>query len=221
MTQLLEGCRSLRVPDTARARTRIDSVVIIGSTCAGKTTLLDAIRDSELVSQQRVVIPPRFITRPGRHADCTTENVHLSLAEFEAKVESDEIDVSWVRHMESGREERYGFPPTPSGQLPVYSGNNAVYAKAARIRPARALDNAFLIGVYAPDPVRERRLRERSPDLYSECCEEVAYRLADRSDSILPHVDVIIDNHGALEAAALVDIVQIVGRIADLAAGRG
>lgn len=214
----IAGCRSLRVGAQPqwRGRQGIDSVVIVGSTCAGKTTLANAIRGSELACSGRVVVPVRYITRERRDNDDTIENTHISAAEFDARIGAGEIAMAWVRPMENGREVHYGFPAVSAQALPVYSGNNAMYMASTTWR-AGALGHALLVGVYAPDFVRESRLRQRSPDLWHNCRDEVTHRLADRAVNMLPHVGVIIDNHGDLEETAPVEVVGLIEVIAGLA----
>jgi len=218
----MTGFRSIRACDghDPAVRHDVDGVVVVGSTCAGKTTLANAVRDSQLVRDGRVSVPARYITRPRRANDSIEENVHVSVADFESRVRNGEIALRWSRPMESGRKEHYGFEAVPAQSLPVYSANNAVYANPTSIWPAGTLDRALLVGVHAPDEVRAQRLRERSPDLFDNCRAEVAYRLGDQSKNVLPHVAVVIDNHGELEEAAIAEIVQLVERIADVFAGR-
>jgi ribose 1,5-bisphosphokinase PhnN len=209
----LSGTRAVRVPDPDRlaALVRIECVVIVGSTCAGKSTLVDAIRASEMCRLGRVDVPTRYITRPPRGSDNLVENVHLSPEQFDAGVRNGAIGLRWVRHLEAGRVVRYGFGPPLAGAVPVYSANNAIYAGSSEVRPEGALTHALLIGVYTPDAIRAERLRRRSPDLWSRPG-EVDNRLADRASNIEPHVHLVIADHDELEAVAPLEIVSLVTR---------
>lgn len=211
----LSGTRSLRVPDPERlaAVSRVECIVIVGSTCAGKTTLVDAIRRSKPYADGVVDIPVRYITRPPRGGDSLVENVHVTDDEFEARVQAGSIVLRWLRSMGPGRTIRYGFGPPRAGAFPVYSANNAIYAPGGDVRPVGAIAHALLVGVYAPDELRAERLRRRSPDLWSQP-DEVASRLEDRAASIEPHVHVVIEDHGDLELVSPSEIVALVTRVA-------
>jgi hypothetical protein len=109
----------------------------------------------------------------------------------------------WSRTLEAGHVERYGFATPAAGALPVYSANNAICTSAD-------LAHALIVGVFAPDELRERRLRARSPSLCAERLDEVRARMAERADAFRPHAHVVIENHGALETAATEDVIAVV-----------
>ena len=206
LVALVARSSSLSLPDPARLTgvDRVTRIAIVGATCAGKSTIVDAIRASGLTA-----IPPRFLTRAPRAGDRAEENLHVSAAEFDARVARGEIDLRWVRPMEAGREERYGFAPS-SAPLTVYSANNALCSNAGSVRPAGAFEDLFIIGVIAPDDLRASRLLERSPDLVRDRPAESAYRLADRSENILPCVHVLIDNDERRQRAAPAEAVELI-----------
>jgi ribose 1,5-bisphosphokinase PhnN len=215
LLSMIADARSLHLssPEGPPFPQRIDAVVIVGSTCAGKTTICNALRRSAMVRDGLLAVPPRFLTRPARRHDQPVESIHLSQAEFEDKVVRGDIASCWTRQLESGRWVRYGFPSIEPGRLPVYSGNNALLPRAPGQAAHALAEHALLIGVCAPDPVRARRLQIRSPDLVEERPEEVACRLADSSSSVLGHVHVVVENHGDLEAAAPQEVAGLVGLI--------
>jgi ribose 1,5-bisphosphokinase PhnN len=199
----LTGATSLRFdrepPD------RIDAIVIVGSTCVGKTTLADAIRCSALPG---VEVPQRFVTRPPRDDDNASEAAYASADQLDAAIAAGAVGVYWSRVL-AGVTERYAFAVPSRGMLPVYSANNAIYV-AGNVRPLDALENAIVIGVFAPDAVREARLRARSPALWRDRPHEAHARLAESADTMLSHVHVVIENHGPLESAAKQDIAALV-----------
>ncbi|MDB4964069.1 MAG: hypothetical protein JWP01_4068 [Myxococcales bacterium] len=208
-----EALRSIRAPDPERLAPldRIGCVVIVGSTCTGKSTLVDALRRSALCKQGLVDVPVRYLTRPRRGGDDTVENVFVSHEEFARRAGTGEIAIAWRREIEPGRAVSYGFAASRPGVLPVYSANNAVFAPDAEVSPARAFADALFVGVVAPDPLRAERLQRRSPDLWSRPG-EIARRLEDLASRVEDHVHVVVENHGELERAALHDIVTLVER---------
>lgn len=206
--EVAEG-RAVRIRDRDRlaALGPIDAVVIVGPTCVGKTTLIAAVRDSELCASGAVDVPTRFITRPPRAGDDLVENVHVTDDELAARIAAGEIGLRWIRRMEGGRMIRYGFARPRAGALPVFSANNAILDADAELLPAASLDHALRIAVHAPPELRAQRLRTRSPDLWAHP-DEVAHRLAEPAPDIGVHV--VIDNHGELEPVAKAEIVTLV-----------
>ncbi len=205
--ELADG-RAVRIHDRARldALGRIDAVVIVGPTCVGKTTLVAALRDSDLCATGAVDVPTRYITRMPRGGDDLVENVHVTDDELTARVEAGEIGLRWIRRMDGGRTIRYGFARPRVGALAVFSANNAIFATDAELLPCGRLDHALRIAVHAPAALRAERLRVRSPDLWAHPA-EVAHRLA---ESALGDVHVTIDNHGELEPFAKAEIVILI-----------
>jgi len=188
----------------------IECIVVVGSSGAGKSTLVKAIRTAITGTPSRLEVPSRYVTRPARPDDCTHDNLAISAEEFDKKVCSGTIGLHWVRPMENQREERYGFPPVAAGRIAVYSANNALFTNMASVRPADVLDHAFVLGVYAPETVRNERLSHRSPDLCRERPDEIAYRLTDDVAAILSQVHVVVANYGTDEATALCEVVALV-----------
>lgn len=206
--EIAEG-RAVRIRDRDRlaALGPIDAVVIVGPTCVGKTTLVAAVRDSELCATGAVDVPTRFITRPPRAGDDLVENVHVTDDELAARIAAGEVELRWIRRMDGGRTIRYGFARPRAGALPVFSANNAILAADAELLPAASLDHALRIAVHAPSELRAQRLRTRSPDLWAHP-DEVAHRLAE--PTLDAGVHVVIDNHGELEPVAKAELVALV-----------
>jgi ribose 1,5-bisphosphokinase PhnN len=200
----LAGTRALRFERPPPAT--IDRIVIVGSTCAGKTTLAGAVRAAALPG---VDIPRRFVTRPPRRDDVVAEASYLTSDELDAAIAAGAISMHWRRTFEAGRSERYAFAVPRTETLAVYSANNAIFVDG-NVQPAGALERALLVGVYAPDAIREQRLRARSPALFRDHPDEVAARLGERAESMVSHVHVVIENHGALEPLARDEIVRLV-----------
>jgi ribose 1,5-bisphosphokinase PhnN len=188
----------------------IEVIVVVGGTCAGKTTLVDAVRRAAIMGLiAGLDVPQRFVTRAPRADDVATEAGYVTEGELDAAIASGAVYVHWRRTLEPGHSERYGFARPAGGTRPVYSANNAIY-QAGNVRPSDALARALLVGVFAPEAVREHRLHVRSPALCRDRPAEAGARLADPSDSMLSHVHAVIENHGSQEAAAKHDIVSLV-----------
>lgn len=187
---------------------RIACVVVIGSSCAGKSTLVDAVRVSELVASQRACVPQRLITRAARIGDNLFENAHVSEAELDAHILAGTIELHWRRQV-GALTVRYAFRRPRMGALPVYAANNAIMMDAADLQPAGALAHALIVGIHAPDDVRASRLQRRSPDLWTQP-DEVTHRLRAEPDRALTDAHLVIENHGAGEAHAAASLVEIV-----------
>jgi ribose 1,5-bisphosphokinase PhnN len=168
------------------------AIVIVGSTCSGKTTLVQALRDAAI---DGVDIPRRYVTRAPRPGDIADEASSLTAdtAYF----------IHWTRTL-AGHTERYAFAPPAPGKLPVYSANNAILDN---VEPPGALVNALIIGVVAPDDVRAQRLHVRSPELCRDRPEEARARLVERMPA---NVHRVIENHGEHETRARQELIEIV-----------
>lgn len=202
------GSRAMGISRPERLSTlgRPAGVAIVGATCAGKSTILAAIRAAAIPGLE---LPPRFVTRDPRAGDSPEETVHLTREAFDEELRRGSLGMSWTRVMEDGREERYGFPAPTPGRLPLYSANNALSENAASVVPQAMLERLLIVGVVAPDGLREARFRARSPDLWRERPAEVRHRLADRPASELPHVCVVIENDLVHEADAASEAVEL------------
>ncbi len=205
------GSRAIRIPHPERLAPigRLAGVAIVGATCAGKSTILAAIRGAALADLD---VPPRFVTRDPRAGDSPEETIHLTREVFDDEFRRGFFAMSWTRPMENGREERYGFPLALPDRLPVYSANNALCENAASVSPSALLERLLIVGVVAPDGLREARFRARSPDLWRDRPDEARHRLADRPASELPRVCVVIENdlvHEADVASEAIELMRI------------
>jgi ribose 1,5-bisphosphokinase PhnN len=206
----LDRLPSIRVPDAARlaALAEVDGVVIVGSTGAGKSTLVDAVRAADLAG---VDVPLRLITRPARHADSLVENAYVTDAQLDAELRRGALAMVWPRHL-GGHTVRYAFRRPRAGALAVYSANNAIVGPGSRVEPPAALARALIVGIYADDAVRTERTQLRSPDLW-ERPDELADRLGDPAATVEAHAHLIVDNHGPGEQHAPHDLVELVRAI--------
>lgn len=192
-----------------------DSILVVGSTCAGKSTLVRALREAAIFQTGAIDLPVRYVTREPRIGDLPSETRHVSPLEFDAMAARGELAVRWTRPMEAGREERYGFGLPRAGSFPVFSANNAIVSSAASVLPAGVFDRSLIVEIFAPVAVRRARLQERSPDLCANRPEEAAHRLAEDSRAIRSAVHVVIENHGAHEDTAADALVRLTGALCD------
>lgn len=197
----IQGLSSIVSLEKFQEIANIHKILIVGSSGAGKTTLINALRDN----CSDIEIPKRYTTRSIRKNDDFVENQHIAVESFKEKVESGEIEIHWQRTMDDeGKKDCYGFAKTDNKQLSIYSGNNDILSTIK--------DKTLLIlGVYAPDELREERLEIRSPDIDKK---EKDYRLKNLSSSIIPFSHLLIINDKEHESNALKDIVKLVQSIA-------
>ncbi len=101
--------------------------------------------------------------------------------------------------------------PTDDKAVIIYSWNNAFFDNPESIKEFDKIkDEAIVIWVYCPDEIREQRLRARNPELFKTNPEEVAYRLGDSSENILPHCHLVINNYGDNEKLVFDDALDLV-----------
>lgn len=203
MTSLLEGTTTLVFAHAQPPR--ITAIVIVGTTCSGKTTLANAIRAAAVPG---VDVPQRFVTRAPRADDVAAEAHTMTPAELDAAIVAGAIGLHWTRELEPGHVERYAFARPAADTLPVYSANNAI---CSTVEPPDALAAALVIGVRAPDATRAERLRRRSPGLVEQSPDEVRARL---TEPISRAVHIVVDNSDERAAEAARDIVTLVRRVA-------
>lgn len=167
---------------------KIDSLIIVGSTCSGKTSLVRSLRE---IYKEDLIIPLRYITRPQRKNDDLVENQPVPTEVFQGLIADNKIDVWWKRPMEGDRIELYGFETVtnPENKLRIYSANNAILRdKEAHIKNVGAYK---VLAIKADHKARVKRLYKRSPDLKPE---EVEYRLGDDGSDVINMADYVIDN---------------------------
>lgn len=190
-----------------------NSISIVGSSCAGKTTMIRRIKASRLCRSGKISVPVRYTTRPGRMNDAPGENLCLSRSDFGKKIKQGKVYFFWKKRMDKKTEELFGFEPPRQGIIPVYSGNNGLLFNRKTVFPQSILKTSLFIGIYAPDEVRRERLLKRSPDIAGNKPEELKYRLEDSSEKVLSRVPLVINNYGRLMKRSIFDIVELIARI--------
>lgn len=190
-----------------------NAIAIVGSSCAGKTTMIRKIKSSSLCKAGRISVPVRYTTRSGRMNDAPGENSHLSRADFGKKIKQGKIAFYWKKRMDARSEEIFGFGPPRAGVVPVYSGNNGLLFNRKTVFPKSILKTTLFIGIYAPDEVRRERLLKRSPDIARNKPQELKYRLEDSAEKVLCRVPIVVNNYGPLMKRSVLDIVELVERM--------
>jgi ribose 1,5-bisphosphokinase PhnN len=159
---------------------RYESLVVVGSSGTGKTTVVNGLRIPQYADQ--VVIPHRYITRPPRIDDDLTENSHLSHAAFDLNARAGIFSPHWQRILEDERVEKYGFDTVApkNTRLRVYSANNA-FLRDLNETVQSVLAKGLVVMLQAETDFREQRLGLRSPDMGET---ERAVRLQDNGQDI-------------------------------------
>lgn len=196
---------------------RIDRIIFVGSTCVGKSTLETAMRNvyhTDQLLSERVSVPQRVATRQPRKDD--GDDIYFcSVEDFWRMVTANALGLYGIKRMENGREEPYGFLKPAEGTLPVFFANNQTLKNKTSVQPDSILENALIVLIYAPDSVREERLRQRSPQLFVEYLDEVAFRLSaeERAIKLVSETHLIVKNYGRYADRAAQDIVTLLGGI--------
>ena len=175
----------------------VRSVIVVGSSGAGKTTLVNSVRNTEY--SEHLTIPKRYITRPPRSNDDLGENSHIDLEAFFQKVTTKEIDPHWQRTFETNRVEHYGFATQPADKrLKVLSANNA-FLRDQNPSVLRTLQDGLVVVVSSAESTRRKRLAQRSPDMHAA---ERSIRIQDTGlDIIAKHTKVEFIDTTRLEPA--------------------
>lgn len=164
-------------------------VLLVGASGAGKDAILLEAR-RRLASRPEFSFPRRVVTRaPGAAEDHDC----VSVCEFNARLEHGRFALAWRAHGLS-----YGIPieidaTVHRGGSVICNASRTIVAKAR----ARYLNLAVVL-IEAPAELRAARLASRQ----REGGQELALRLARASDFKPTDADLVIENAGALTAAA-------------------
>lgn len=148
-------------------------IVVVGSSGAGKTTLVNGLRNQKFLD--RFTIPKRYVTRPPRAGDDLIENQYVSQEEFDQLVQVGKIWPYWQRELDHGRIEQYGFVNTSDSKIHIYSANNA-FLRDNNKSLDEVLSDAIVFVIESSEHQRGQRLSERSPDMKES---ERIHRLSD------------------------------------------
>ncbi|MEK7142037.1 MAG: hypothetical protein AAB818_00445, partial [Patescibacteria group bacterium] len=161
---------------------QIDSMIIVGSSWSGKTTIRNMLVD---IGGESFSFPKRVITREQRPNDNLDENEFAnSLEDLKLKVNG---GIIWKRNL-GEKIEYYGFKKSEDDSFPVYSANNAlVRGKDDLVQePNNLVANSLILLVYAPDDERGDRNIKREGDYLESKPLEKEVRASDRAISMYP-----------------------------------
>jgi ribose 1,5-bisphosphokinase PhnN len=184
------------------------AVVMVGGTCAGKSTLAHSAANHPDLAD-RVIVVPRCSTRPPRRGDGADGVTALGWVEFEERIAVGAFLLSWERQMRDDTVIGYGCLPADDDRLPILMAGHGVYSNPDSVRPRDALNRALLVGVAAPAEVRAERLRKRNPDMVALGPEAIGVLLAHDDGAMADHVDLLVANHGECEPFAVGDMVEL------------
>jgi guanylate kinase len=180
----------------------IDSVIIVGSSWSGKTTIRNVL--AEAVSANPVPsfdFPKRVITRAQRPNDNLEENEFASdLEELKMKVAG---GIIWKRNL-GERIEYYGFKMPHENCLPIYSANNTLIRERDSLiqNPNQhGMQNSLVLLIYAPDDERAERNVKREGDYLEDKPEQKKIRASDRAISMYPEAHILVNNSDSTESA--------------------
>lgn len=212
-----QGLSSIRRrPGKLATLESVDRIILLGSSCVGKSTLEQAVRTASLedpLLAGRISVPLRVVTRSPRPGDndlyfCTPD-------ELDRMAQGGELGLYGVKAMEGGRQEPYGYLKPEEGTFPVFFANNQTLKNREVTGPEGILQDALLIAIYAPDDVRGQRLRSRSPGLFEERPEEAAFRLSreERAIGSAKDVHLILKNYGRFATRSTQDTIRLIEEI--------
>lgn len=169
----------------------VRSILVVGPSSSGKTTMVNMMRAIiEHDAMRMFEIPKRLTTRPLRENEDLIENDIVTKEEFAKRIDG---GLAWDRDMGDGRVERYGFPKVAHDKIAIYSANSAILEPTARIiAHSDFFAHTLIVFVNASVEVLERRMQERSPDLFRDHPREVHMRL--HEVFVSPKTHVVVDH---------------------------
>lgn len=171
-----------------------NSIVIVGPSCSGKTTIVNSLRNSTLTSSKKFRIPRRITTRPIRENDCKIENQHVNAERFRKLWEAKQIEFFWTRKFGENDPIFYGFEKQELVGIPIYSANNALLLNSTSTTPKNILRKGMFISINAPKKIRVERFKKRSLDILNQKREESKLRLNDNSHNESKLIHITINN---------------------------
>lgn len=217
----------------AELPSKIESVIVVGESGTGKTTLVNTLRGvlrSDVVLSDQITIPKRIVTRPQRRNDDVVENMFVTPRQFEDLIAQGAVSMHWERELEGTktylglipkdevgpykrpRLERYGFLKPEDGKMPVYSANSAILWNTSSVRPLGILNTSLIVAAYALDETRLKRIQRRSPDLTMA---EMQKRLGTRSYLSMVHSHLAIITEEGYEQDSKKEVVELIRMIVE------
>ena len=192
----------------------IDSVIIIGSSWSGKTTIRD-ILDANKISP--FSFPKRIITREQRPNDNLIENDFVQdLDSLKSRVRNGYI---WKRDL-GEKVEYYGFEEPEKESLPIYSANNAMIRERDSLiqepKP-QSIRGALILLIYAPDNERVERNAKREGSYLDDKPRQKQIRASDRAISMYQDCHILVKNSNTQDKEEQTnDLKALLGAIAKI-----
>lgn len=181
-------------------------IIVYGDSGSGKTTLVNSFRFRE---DEGIAVPKRYSTRAPRVNDDLVENAFVSARTFVGLVRRGVLDVYWRRGTSSPV--GYGFSWADEARVRILSANNAIFGDDADPKPADLLAHAYLVCVHAPLEERERRLAERSPDIYADDTQRTR-KLHGTGSNVRMLADLVIDTGSLTVDESRAELERLVRR---------
>lgn len=190
-----------------RLKTKL--IIVTGSSCSGKTTFVNKIRES-IKLNDKIAIPRRYITRPKRLGDDNLENNHVNHIEFADLIKNGFINFYWPRNLKSkgSKPEMYGFN-IEENKINILSANNDCFRfitrKSRQFRHLNNYEYVKFIHIHSDVETRAGRINKRSPDLSDE---EVSIRISDDGMDVHGSADLVIKNVNKYDIRHLINYFE-------------
>jgi len=176
-----------------------DHIFVGGSSGSGKSILSEYLELIGIPSGTKLA--QRISTRGIRLSD----NNRPTEEKIIALKQAGKIGFSYKRR---GKDIYAFILPEDPNLLPVYVGGNSAFKFYDSVEPTGALHRALRIGIYAPDRVRKKRIKEDRKDIDPD---DLAYRIQeDKSNLMFPWVHFVIKSYGKTAEQAKKDFINLI-----------
>ncbi len=177
-------------------------IAVVGESCSGKTYLTQKAMQEAGVAE---VCDPatRALERDWRPGDSYAENRMWSVDPTHdvPAVRRNGYTIETVKPAANKSVEMYYFDITNSDKVPVIPANLGFIQRPNNVFPF-IVPETIVIGVFAPQEVREQRLGSRNPELFKSRPEDASHRLSDLSKLVLERSHFVLHNYEDNEKGA-------------------
>jgi ribose 1,5-bisphosphokinase PhnN len=192
-------------------------VIVVGSSGVGKSTLERYVRHLKAYGSGALHVPTRHATRPPRSDDASTNLQHLTEQEFRKLCSQHKFGLYGSKYGVNKSLNYFGFEKPSRGTFPVYFANNGVVKNPELVRPATFTEDSLIIAIHAPERLRKKRLKRRSPHYFTPAQKtELAFRLSyeERSSRFANAAHVIVHNYGRNSRYSAIELYRLLEVIA-------